>query len=293
MPWYVSLLIFHPLWVTLLVLIGLVFLFRWTGSWARYRYPILAALFLAYAIDAGFALQRIWFAQSLPKEPVIAQQIPLPRRLVLVDFLCTARCHDWLISGAVDEIISVSLPRVGRNATNVVRYRAGWSAPGACPSERQRANYLPSEAQRSSGYCPKVEPADVPTEGIFLVEERMIVAASDRARPYAPSYLVKTPPGRVIHFAGLEVQNRNPTGITVLASAYTYEAPGFLLPVLFGCWGRPDNVIWIMPPGDTGCGVWRWFTWGGNERSAVDHPNWLFERVFTPPDRAVLAPKRS
>src|SRR5205823_9440759 len=108
-----------------------------------------------------------------------------------------------------------------------------------------------------------------------------------------PTYLVKAPPGPLVHFAGIEVQNRNSAGPTVLASAYVYEAPGLLgLPLLIGCWDRPDNVIWIMPPGDTGCGLWRWFTWGGNERSTTDS-GWLFDQVFGSPDRPILPPKRA
>ncbi|XSC45037.1 hypothetical protein ACF1BQ_001780 [Bradyrhizobium sp. RDT10] len=113
------------------------------------------------------------------------------------------------------------------------------------------------------------------------------------ARAYKPTYLVKAPPGPVIRFAGIEVQNRNPAGTTVLASAYRYEAPGLLgLPLLIGCWDRPDNVLWIMPPGDTGCGFWRWFTWGGDDNSVSD-PKWLFEQVFGPPDHPVVPPQRS
>src|SRR3954462_6958579 len=107
MPPYVWLVVFHPILITLLALIVLVLLLRWTGWWARYKYRILAALLAAYAIDAGFALPRIWFAHGLANAPVVAQQTPLPRRLVLVDIPCIAKCHDMLISGAVEEIISV------------------------------------------------------------------------------------------------------------------------------------------------------------------------------------------
>lgn len=77
----------------------------------------------------------------------------------------------------------------------------------------------------------------------------------------------------------------------MLASAYRYEAPGLLgLPPLIGCWDRPDNVLWIMPPGDTGCGLWRWFTWGGDDR-AVNDEKWIFDQAFSPLDRAVRAPR--
>lgn len=294
MPSCVWLMIFHPIWLTLLALAALVPLLRWTMLWARYKYRILAALLAAYAIDAGFALPRIWFAHGLSKGPAIARQIPLPSRLVLVNLACDARCHDWLISGAVEEIISVSIaPRDFANSAGAVRYKADWTIPGICPDERARVNRGPSVVQRQSGYCPLVEPVEIPTQGIFMVSEWTVVTAREPARLFTPAYLVKTPPGPVIRFGGIEVQNRNPAGIAVLASAYLYEAPGLLgLPPLIGCWDRPDNVIWIMPPGDTGCGLWRWFTWGGDERATSD-PKWLFEQVFGPPDRPLIPPRRA
>src|SRR5260370_36788230 len=107
MPPYVWLIILNPIWATLLALIALVPLLRWTWLWARFRNAILVALLAAYAIDAGAALQRVLFAHGLSNGPVVAQQIPLPRRLVLVGVPCVAKCHDLLISGAVEEIISV------------------------------------------------------------------------------------------------------------------------------------------------------------------------------------------
>jgi hypothetical protein len=51
-------------------------------------------------------------------------------------------------------------------------------------------------------------------------------------------------------------------------------------------------VIWIMPPGDTGCGLWRWFTWGGDDRASYD-PQWLFEQAFGPPDHPITPPERA
>jgi hypothetical protein len=165
-PFYLWLLIFHPILVTILALIALVVLLLWTGLWARYRYWILGALLAAYAVDTGFALPRIMFAYGLSKGPTIAQKIPPPSRLVLVSVRCDAKCHEWLISGAVDEIISVT-PRYPHyvDVATAVRYRAGWTLPGTCPRERQRAIWLPSPAQQQYGYCPLVEPVDIPQAG--------------------------------------------------------------------------------------------------------------------------------
>jgi hypothetical protein len=294
MPPYVWLVIFHPILITLLIMVVLVPLLRWTGLWARYKYRILLAVLAAYVVDAAFALPRVLFAYGLSKGPAIAQQIPLPRRLVLVDVPCGANCHDLLISGAVEEIISVtSRPPRYASVTTAVRYQAGWTLPGGCPHEREKENRDPSVVQRQSGYCPLVEPVEIPKQGVFLIHEGVQVTAKESARAYTPTYLVKAPLGPVIRFSGIEVQDRAPASTTLLASAYRYEAPGLLgLPPLVGCWNRPDNVIWIMPPGDTGCGFWRWFTWGGDDRASYD-PKWLFEQAFGPPDHPFVPPKRA
>jgi hypothetical protein len=294
MPPYVWLVVFHPILITPLVMVALVLLLRWTGLWARYKYRILLALLAAYAVDAAIALPRVLFAYGLSKDPAIARQIPLPRRLVLVDVACGAKCHDLLISGTVEEIISVT-PRPQRYAsvTTAVRYQAGWTLPGGCPHERAKKNRDPSVLQRQSGYCPLVEPVEIPKQGVFLIHEGVLFTAKEPAGAYTPTYLVKAPPGPVIRFSGIELQDRASDGTTVLASAYRYEAPGLLgLPPLIGCWNRPDNVIWIMPPGDTGCGFWRWFTWGGNDRASYD-PKWLFEQAFGPPDHPLVPPRRA
>ena len=292
--WYVWLIVFHPILVSLLVFVALVLLLGWTGLWARYKKRILLVLLAAYAIDAAFALPRILFAHGLSKEPVVTQQIPPPRRLVLVSVQCKAECHDWLISGAIDEIISVT-PRHPRhtNVATAVRYRVGWALPGTCPRERESAGWALSPAQRQSGYCPLIEPVDIPDQGIFLIHEALQVLAKEPARAYTPTYLAKAPPGPLIRFVGMELQDRTSAGTKVLASTYYYEAPGLLgLPPLLGCWDRPDNILWIMPPGDTGCGFWRWFTGGGERRVSSDDPKWVFDQAFGPPDRPLIAPKR-
>jgi len=292
-PLNVVLLIFNPIWASLLALVALTLLLGWTGLWARYRYRILATFLALYAADTAIALPRVLFSYGLSKQPVIAQKIPLPRQLVLVDVPCGAKCHEWLISGAVEEVIFVQ-PRSSRERERpqAVRYIASWSIPGACPYDRQKAIDYPNYELLKTGYCPLVEPVDAPSQGIFLVREATIVLASARARTYTPTHLAKGPPGSMIQFAGVEVQNRSASGVAVLASTYSYQAPGLLgLPPLIGCWDRPDNVIWIMPPGDTGCGFWRWFTWGGDEKGSTN-PNWVYDDVFGPPDRAAVPPKK-
>ena len=292
MPGYVWLYIFHPVLVTLLALPVLVLLLRWSGLWARFRIHIIVALLAAYAIDAAFALPRILFSYSLPKDPAITQHPPLPRRIVMVSVPCFAKCHDWMISGAVEEVVVIrpASPKTGRMVASAERYRAAWVEPKTCPHERRKANFLPSGLQQETGYCPLVDSVEVPAEGIFLVMEGMVVMANEAAREYTPNYLTRKPPAPVIEFVGFEVQDRSSAGIKLIASAYTYQAPGLLgLPPLIGCWYRPENIIWIMPPGDTGCGLWRWFT-GAGKPFTTDQPSWLFEEVFAPPDRSVVPP---
>ena len=150
MPAYVWLYIFHPILVTLLALPVLVLLLRWTGLWARFRFHIVVALLAAYAIDAALALPRIVFSHGLAKEPAITQHPPLPRRIVMVGVPCFAKCHDWLISGAVEEIVVIrpASPQAGRMATSAERYRAAWVQPKSCPHERRKANFLPSGCSR-------------------------------------------------------------------------------------------------------------------------------------------------
>jgi hypothetical protein len=299
MPLYVWLMILNPIWVTILALIGLIWLLSWTGLWARHKYRIFAALIAMYAIDAVIALPRVLFSHELPNHLVVAQKVPLPRQLVLINIPCWAKCHKLLISGAIEEVVFVEAhrPDGGTEKPQAVRYRAGWSIPGACPRDRQKAIYFTDDALLKTGYCPVVEPVDVPSQGIFLIQESTLALASQRARTFAPVYLTKSPPGAVIEFVGIEVQNRTGSGVTVLASAYLYEAPGFLgLPPLLGCWERPDNVIWILPPGDTGCGIWRLFAGGGDQQLSSDPKRLyeeMFEEVFGPPDRPVVPPKKT
>ena len=136
MPLYVWLIILNPIWATLLALVAVTLLLWWTGLWVRYRYRILATLLVLYAIDAAIALPRILFSYGLPNRPVIARKGPLPRQFVLVDILCGGKCHELLISGAVEEVVYVEPHRSGTERPQAVRYRAGWTLPGLCPPER-------------------------------------------------------------------------------------------------------------------------------------------------------------
>jgi hypothetical protein len=92
----------------------------------------------------------------------------------------------------------------------------------------------------------------------------------------------RIPPGKIITFRAVEVQVRTQQQVEVIAARRTYDAPGLIgLPPLIGCWDRPDNIVWIMPAGDTGCGLWRWFTWGGDRHWHDADVEWVYRYVFT------------
>lgn len=287
--------LFNPIWISIIALIVTIAILKRTGLWARYRFRLFLVPIAFYAVDSAFAIPRILFSYRLSDEPVITQSIALPRQLVLVNVRCLETCHALLKSGAIEDLILVkdrSADGVSVQTPTAYRYRAAWTQPGTCPRERIRLIEADRGPLLREGFCPIAEPIDVPAEGLFVVHEHMSVGPSYRAWTFKPVYLAERPPGRVIRFIGNEVQRRTASGVEVLASNYSYRAPGFLgLPPLVGCWDRPHNVIWIMPPGDTGCGFWRWFTWGGDHEINSDAP-WIFQRVFTAPDRPVVSPPR-
>src|SRR5258706_9774658 len=139
MSLYVWLIVLNPIWATVLALVALTLLLWRTGLWERYRCRILATLLVLYAIDTAIALPRILFSYRLPNHPVVAQKVPLPRELVLVNIPCWAKCHELLISGAIEEVVFVETRSFGggKKEPQAARYRAGWTVPGACPRDRQ------------------------------------------------------------------------------------------------------------------------------------------------------------
>jgi hypothetical protein len=242
--------------------------------WRRRKRALVVALVVVialYGLDALIALPRIGYARHTLDHPVIHGTMELPRSLVLVNASCGAQCHARLLTGELEEVILVETDPLGRRTPKPPRrYRVGWTRPGACPPEREKA--MPFEVRNllRDGFCPLIEPAEIPSEGVFVVEESFTLVASEKAIPFTPTYLVDGPPGRLVTLQAVQVQQRTRAGIKVLAAQRHYEAPGLIgLPPLIGCWERPDNIVWILPAGDTGCGLWRWFTWGGDARGAA------------------------
>jgi len=209
----------------------------------------------------------------------------LPPTLVLVNADCRKECHARLLSGQLDDVILVEThPRFYSAAQPARRYRTGWSIPGECPPERLQAVHWSVEQLTREGFCPVVEAIELPTEGVFVVQEGFGVTAHEKAAPFVPGpqYLTEGPPGKIITFRAVEVQLCAQQQVEVIAARRTYEAPGLIgLPPLIGCWERPDNIVWILPAGDTGCGLWRWFTSGGDRHWHDEDVEWIYRDVFT------------
>ncbi|HRF07387.1 MAG TPA: hypothetical protein PL193_01900 [Xanthobacteraceae bacterium] len=284
---FIAPLIFNPILITATVLFfGIRFINKrqlWQNRWFLGACAVAAVL---VAADTYFARERVAYVAALPEAPVVEQTIPLPRQLIWAGGNCRDLCTQLLQTRAVEEIIYVDLPGRGPNGEyrepSAKRLRAAWVLPGTCPSARlSYPGPGPSEAVIEEGFCPLIEEVAIPTEGIFVVQETHFVTANFMSKSVKPYLLQNAPSGRVIRFSGVEVQERKNGKVTVLAHSRYVEAPTYLGPLL-GCWARPDNVIWIMPPGDTGCGLWRMMIGGG---SRPDDASWILQKVFTKPEK--------
>jgi len=289
------LLLVHPVWLTVLLAVLTVWFVMRLRLWQRHRRIILIVLLCMcalYVIDAAIALPRILYAWRIPAHAVIHRTIELPTSLVLVNAACDDECHSRLLAGELEEVILVETSWRGRTPQPPRRYRVGWTRPGTCPGEREHAISLTARKLVLEGFCPLIEPAEIPTEGIFIVNESFVLTAHEKATRFTPSYLTDAPVAKAIEFRAVEVQRRTQAGIEVIATRQYYEAPGLIgLPPLVGCWERPDNVVWIMPAGDTGCGFWRRITWGGDSRWDGGVA-WVYKDVFTRPARPAIRPER-
>jgi hypothetical protein len=281
-------LLVHPIWLTFLVALLVVWFVARLKLWRRHKRILTAALLGAgalYALDAAIALPRLAYAWRSPDHPVINRKVQLPATLVLVNADCRKECHARLLSGRLEEVILVEThARFYPAAQPARRYRAGWSLPGECPPERLKAVHWSVQQLGKEGFCPVVESIELPSEGIFVVQEGFGVTSHEKAAPFSPGprYLTQSPPGKIITFRAVEVQLRTQQKVEVIAARQTYDAPGLIgLPPLIGCWDRPDNIVWILPAGDTGCGLWRWFTGGGDRHWHDEDIEWIFSDVFT------------
>lgn len=282
----ILLLIVNPILATLLV----VALAAWalTRTWLRsVRGPVLAgtAICLAvyFVVDSAFAYRRAAYARQISATPIIRRTVPPPPSVVLVGLACDRACRDRVVDGTFDNVTVIHNPYPPGPP---LRYSAPRGAPNDCPADPQRRaeqawDKSTVQALRERGICPSIEESDTPSEGIFIVHEGALAGKAQRAIDFSPEYLIARPPGAVIQFVAVEVQRRSSTGTEVLAEARYYEAPGYLgLPPLIGCWERPDNIIWVLPAGNSGCGFWRGFLSGGDRRHASD-ASWVYSTVFT------------
>jgi hypothetical protein len=278
---YIFLIIFHPILLTIIVFGSIYWLLVHLAIWPKYKQHILRCACIAYALDTALALPRGMYSARLPSHAVVHQKIPMPKELVLIHTGCSDYCHHLLFSGQVDSLVLLERDETRPDQDLApVRMRAEWVKPGACPRDRWMGIERTQGGLLERGYCPLAEKTELPAEGIFIVQESFN-SAKRAAAPIKSKYLTSSPPGRVIEFFAHEVQKRSNGKIEVLATRSRYSAPGLTgLPPLIGCWERPDNIIWIMPPGDTGCGFWRWFTSGGDQFWSRQDLSWIFEDVL-------------
>ncbi|UZE49308.1 hypothetical protein [Rhodopseudomonas sp. P2A-2r] len=137
-------------------------------------------------------------------------------------------------------------------------------------------------ALRDKGLCPVVEPAAVPRIGVFIVRESIRRLVKEPAVDFQPVFLTTSFPGPVSYYNATEVQVRSETGVEVLGRVAGYEAPGYLgFPLMVGCFERPDNIIFIIPPGEPGCGLWRRTVQGKTSGDLLDY-GWIYSQIFQP-----------
>lgn len=286
--------ILNPVLITLLAVVVATTLLCFFGSQTRRRLLLGAAiLFVAYYIaDSVFAVPRAVYAYRSASQPEIFKTISTPDSLVLVNQLCDKSCAQALANGKHRHIVFVRVDRSPdggyRDPPDSAWRLAIAEGSTACASERRILDFFDlsdgREIVKSGRLCFTVEATVMPTDGVFVVRETANFSR-EPATNFAPRFLTTRPPGPLIRFLAVEVQRRSGTQIEVLAATRYYSAPSVLgLPPMLGCWERPDNVIWIMPPGETGCGLWRWLTEGGDERNAASgRIEWVYSKVFQPP----------
>jgi hypothetical protein len=299
----VALLILNPILISLVVYVvgGTLF---WAinrrsnasslrSIWRKTLAAIGIMAVLSAAIDTAFAYRRVQYGRQIPKEPVVVKTVPTPSAVVLIDIRCEQKCLERLVAGTHTEVIYVSTLKSENNTPvpiappyPAVRYTIVRTAPNACPAdsrlEIERTWTTPTILALSSrGICPKIESVEAPSEGIFIVNEAKRVSVKAAAVELPLRLVTAKLPGPVSYFNATEVQRRTQSGIELLGRVQAYEAPGFLgFPPLLGCWERPDNIVFILPPGEPGCGLWRLTTQGGDQTGRFFNGEWIYARVF-------------
>jgi hypothetical protein len=210
-----------------------------------------------------------------------------------VDLPCDRFCLDQLVSGNHGEILEALVYDDGSGKRinlpppyPAQRYRIERTAPSPCSGEPGRAleqKWTAPVVARlwANGTCPVIEAAEAPADGVFFVREGMVLPSMQPAGQFTPRFLITRPPGAVSRFSGYEVQRRAGSHVELLATYRTVETPGFLgLPPLIGCWERPSNTAFVLPPGDTGCGFWRLIASSGTRNLIYEQPDWMYSRPF-------------
>lgn len=291
----VILLILNPILVSLLLYFVAVKLFR--AIYRSLKYSALetagrktlivagAIIAVCVVVDTAFAYRRVHYGKLLPNHPIVTRTIPTPSSITLVDVFCQEKCLDRLVAGVHREVFFVR----SASSPTAKRFTVRRSVTNECPRDSQdelERQWLtaPVLALQSRGLCPVIETVAVPQNGIFVVHEGMRVGLKESAVEFKPRLLTAELPGPVSYFNATEVQNRSDKGVELLGRIEAYEAPGYLgFPPMVGCWERPDNIVFVLPPGEPGCGLWRQTTGGGNLRGGFFDGEWVYSQVFQSP----------
>jgi len=293
----------NPIIISVLVYFGIFYMARRVYGrrehTARNRFHTKSLLFCAVgllvylAVDTVYAHRRVSYGDQVSSKPIINTTIATPRSIVLVNVQCDGKCLDRLVDGIHDEVVFVSTIKFEKNVEHqlkppfpAVRYKIIRAVKNTCPSDPDHKldkQWTTSKvnALQAEGICPIIEPATMPQEGIFIIKETLRVFNNELPREFSPQLLTTKFPGRIDYYNATQVQNRSNGKIDVLAQLEAYEAPGYLgFPLLLGCWSRPDNIVFILPLGETGCGLWRKVIEGGDRSGKYFDVQWIYTQVF-------------
>lgn len=300
---FVTPIFLNPIIISILMYFGIFYMVRRVYGCpehtARNRFYRKSLLFCAVgllvylAVDTVYAHRRVSYGDQVSSKPIINTTISAPRSIVLVNIQCDQKCLDRLVDGIHDEVIFVSTINFEKNVEHqrkppfpAVRYSVIQAVNNTCPSDpdhKPDKQWTTSKvnALQAKGICPIIEPAKMPQEGIFIVKEALRVSNNEPPREFSPQLLTIKFPGRIDYYNATQVQNRSKGKIDVLAQLEAYEAPGYLgFPPMLGCWRRPDNIVFILPLGDTGCGLWRRIVKGGDQGGKYFNVKWVYSQVF-------------
>lgn len=271
-----------PFLVTPLFVYGAYYFLYRKRFWSTCKWPFVSVVVISFGVDTALSVNRHIHTQRIPTERTVHASVQPPEQLILVNLRCEIECRELLHSGAVNEVFLVrTLNAPDDEFRQLWRIRPGVVEAGQCSPMRKQFAISSDEHMDGMETCPEVEVEGVapPTNGLFIIRETFSAPVNQSARRFHPRYLEHGPPGRAIRFTGVEAQLRKDGDVQVLAQATHYQGPGFIIPVLVGCWSRPDMGIGTLPRGDARCGFWRLIGKAGGVALPLQ-TDWIYSNVF-------------